>query len=143
MVYMSVTSLYTVVVCKNRFKGILLSGTYSEERFGWSGYGTDCHDVGKEPLCTIDECIEAANELGRSNFEGYVSWFDVTKGCIVRGGRAYWNRHETGKTHRLYQSICREHSKYNLQNSIKQYQIYLSVKSFGKLHTIIAISKPT
>ena len=108
-------------------KVFFLSCKYSEERFGWSGYGSDCQDIGKEPLCTIDECIRAANELGRSNYKGYVSWFDVTKGCIVRGGRVYWNRHETGKTHRFYQSICREHSKHTLLNSIKSYQIYLDL----------------
>ena len=96
----------------------LLFLSFLVTKFELTRLGRDCNDGQKESISSIEECREAARELGQIFLEYDFSWSDRTKGCISRELHVYWNKHNTGNKHHVpkYSAVCRKTGKYTSRN---------------------------
>ena len=85
---------------------------FADLSFVLTAFGVrDCSDVGKDPVGNINECQEAATELGK-RYRYEVHTEHRPKGCfLLYSSFVYWNNHETGNGRDTTQPICRQTSK--------------------------------
>ena len=103
----------------------------TEKRFERLEAGKTCSDNKQEDVKSLDECTEAAHELGYS-FRGQRDWtttntVNILQACFETDNIVVWVQYEVGEWgDGQRQAICRKTGKSILQCCIALYQIIFS-----------------